>query len=111
MMSKRAKGKTGEANMEYDILYYNGWQTPPVYLWLGTIRGKTPEDALLRNQDKIAKKLRTEFDMDVEDFSDEKLKREIWVVRPNGLCSLSEARRIVAERPKRSGTSKRKSSI
>lgn len=94
--------------MEYDVLYYDGWQTPPVYIWLGTIRGKTPEDALLRYADGVTKKLKTEFDMEVGALSDEKIKREIWVVRPHGLCSLSEARRIIAERPKRSGRTKKK---
>ena len=39
---------------------------------------------------------------------EEKIKREIWVVRPNGLCSLSEANRILAKRPKMSGVTKKK---
>lgn len=94
--------------MEYDILYYDGWQTPPVYYWLGTIRGRTPEDALLRYQDKAVEQLEEGFDFAVGDLSQEKIKREIYVVRPNGLCSISEARRKVAERPKKSGAMKKK---
>lgn len=95
--------------MQYDILYYNGWRTPPVYYWLGTIRGKNPEDALLRNQDKIARRLKEEFGFEIGWMSEEKIKQEIYVVRPNGLCSVWEARRVVAERPKRSGRPKKKS--
>ncbi|MDL1894919.1 hypothetical protein FBQ82_01470 [Anaerolineae bacterium CFX7] len=94
--------------MEYDILFYDSWQTPPVYYWLGTTRGRTPEDALLRYQDKLAAQLDQEFDFIVGDLSVEKIKRELYVVRPNGLCSLSEARRVAAKRPKRSGVTKRK---
>ncbi len=94
--------------LEYDVLYYNGWQTPPVYYWLGTIKGKTPEDALLKNSDKIAERLQDEFDFELGWMSQEKIKREIYIVRPNGLCSISEAKRIVAERPKRSGLTRNK---
>lgn len=93
---------------EYDILYYNGWQSPPVYYWLGTIKGHTPEQALLKNSAKIAKLLEEEFGFEIGWMSEEKLLREIYVVRPNGLCSVPEARRIVAQQPKQSGRTKKR---
>jgi len=77
--------------MTYEVLFYNDRITPAVYYPLGTVRGKTPEDALLKNLPKLLKRLRRAYP-DIDWLPDEKLERDIYLVSGTPMLSVIGAR-------------------
>ncbi|MEO0081073.1 MAG: hypothetical protein ABIL25_02125 [candidate division WOR-3 bacterium] len=70
----------------FEILFYDGYQDPPVYHLIGGITGETPEQALADNLDAVTEKVRAVLRLD-SDCSDHFICKSLFVLRQSGLVS------------------------
>jgi hypothetical protein len=80
-----------EAIVLYEILYYDGWSSPPAYILLDGINADSPEEALSMNVDQVTEQVREQLGISSEDVSDDKIQELLYVLRTNGLLSMHEA--------------------
>ncbi len=86
--------------MEYEVLYFNGWASPPAYYLICMVEGDSPQQALLKDLPRIKEELADVIGLD-EEWSDKgKFKETLYVLRENGLLSVSDAKRLIAAKRK-----------
>ncbi len=79
----------------FEVLFYDGYQQPPVYYLIDGITGETPKQALADNLDAVTEKVRAVLRLD-SDCSDHFIRKSLFVLRPGGLVS---AARLEQESP------------
>jgi hypothetical protein len=76
--------------MTYEALFYDGWTDVPAYYLIDGIQGRTAEDALANNLDRLVQAARELLDLPSEIVPDRRIKQSIYVLRRNGLVSPRE---------------------
>ena len=76
--------------MTYEALFYDGWADMPAYYLIDGIEGRTAEDALANNLDRLVQGARNVLDLSSDIVSDLRIKQSIYVVRRDGLVSPRE---------------------
>ena len=80
--------------MVYEVLFFDGWGTIPVYYLLDSVEGDTPEHALAANLKRITQQVRRQFGLPEGEVRDEQIQETIYVLRENGLVSMREVARV-----------------
>lgn len=80
--------------MDYEVLFFDGSSDTPAYYLIDEVEGETPEQALTANLDRITEQVRERLSLSEQDFSDEDILQDIYVVRAHGLVSVSDAQRL-----------------
>lgn len=73
--------------MIYEALFYDGWDDVPKYYLIDGIEGRTAEDALVKNLDRLIQAARDLLNLPSGFVSDLRIKQSIYVVRRDGLVS------------------------
>ncbi|PYJ17167.1 MAG: hypothetical protein DME96_07045 [Verrucomicrobia bacterium] len=76
--------------MTYEALFYDGWADVPAYYLIDGIQGRTAEDALANNLDRLVQAARESLNLPSEIVPDRRIKQSIYVVRSDGLVSPRE---------------------
>ncbi|HZP82522.1 MAG TPA: hypothetical protein VFB21_12860 [Chthonomonadaceae bacterium] len=77
----------------YEAFYYEDYETPPAYRWIGEVEGESPEQALLQNLPQLIASARDLYGLSPEDFDDESIQDSIFVFRPDAVVSIHDAAR------------------
>jgi hypothetical protein len=82
----------------YEVVYYEGYETPPAFRVIGTVEGDTPEQALRQNLDALLAEVRDMYYLDRDSFADEALLDSLFVIREDVLLlAATVLRNAVAE--------------
>ncbi|HZS16307.1 MAG TPA: hypothetical protein VFA51_00070 [Candidatus Udaeobacter sp.] len=76
--------------MTYEALFYDGWADVPAYYLIDGIEGRTAENALANNLDRLIQRAREQLDLSSESVSDLRIRQSIYVLRRDGLVSPRE---------------------
>jgi len=76
--------------MTYEALFHDGWADVPAYYLIDGIQGRTAEDALANNLDRLVQAARESLNLPSEIVPDRRIKQSIYVVRSDGLVSPRE---------------------
>lgn len=76
--------------MTYEALFYDGWADVPAYYLIDGIEGRTAEDALANNLERLVQVARELLNLSPQVVSDIRIKQSMYVLRPNALVSPRE---------------------
>ncbi len=68
----------------FEVLFYDGYQQPPVYYLIDGITGETPKQALADNLDAVTEMVHEVLHLD-SNCTDHFIHQSLLVLRPGGL--------------------------
>jgi hypothetical protein len=69
----------------FEVVYYDGWSTPPAYYLVGGAEGESPQQALRLNLQRLTAETRGILNLSPDDISDEKIQETLYAIRSDGL--------------------------
>jgi len=82
--------------MDYEVVYYNGWQDAPAYYIVGSVNGINPEIALAQKIEEIVLEVRKIFGLSEDLITDKFIQNDLYVLRPASLVSVEKALAILS---------------